>query len=134
MKTPRELLLARQRSIQPKLDAIRAQVICELRVGGEHPRIAPAKTSLWLRIWQEVVLPARVVWLGSAAAWCVIALLHSLGPKPRATLEADVPRPSLEMIMVLQNPDSGAVAELKPAWKNRAFGPRSERCLEEANS
>ena len=134
MKTARELLLNRHRSIEPKLDALRAKTISELRGGAKDLQVAPTKISLQLRIWQELILPARRLWLGLAAAWCLIAFLHASAPSPKPLLKADAPRPSVEMITVFQYPDSSAVAELKPVWKERAPGPRSERDAEEARS
>ena len=134
MKTARELLLKRHRSIEPKLDALRAKTVSALRESATELPVASAKTSLRIRIWQELILPARRLWLGMAAAWCLIVLLHASAPSPKPLLNAQAPRPALEMIMVFQYPDSSAVAELKPVWKDRAPGPRSERNAEEATS
>ena len=134
MKTPKDLLLGRHRSIQPKLDAIRAQVVEELRREEDRADASPVKPNFWLKIWREIVLPARPIWLGSAVAWCLILTLHSLEPTTKSVIRADVPRPSLEMIAVLQYPDSSAVADLKPAWKDKVSGPRSEAYLEEGKS
>jgi len=134
MKTARELLLKRHRSIEPKLDALRAKTVSALRDNTTDPPVVIAKTSLKLRIWQELILPARRLWLGMASAWCLIALLHASAPSPKPLLNAQAPRPALEMIMVFQYPDSSAVAELKPVWKERTPGPRSDRYPEEARS
>ena len=134
MKTVRELLLYRHRSIQPKLDAFRAKTTSELRVGASDMKIAHAKPSLRLRIWQELILPARRLWVGVAAAWCVIAFLHVSAPSAKPLLNAEAPRPPLEMITVFQYPDSAAVAELKPVWKERTPGPRSDRPAQELRS
>jgi len=134
MKTVRELLLNRHRSIQPKLDALRAKTTSELRVGASDMEIAHAKPGLRLRIWQELILPARRLWVGVAAAWCVIAFLHVSAPSAKPLLNAEAPRPPLEMITVFQYPDSAAVAELKPVWKERTPGPRSDRPAQELRS
>ena len=133
MKTARELLLKRHRSIEPKLEALRAKTVAALRESATDRPVASAKTSLKLRIWQELILPARRLWLGMAAAWCLIGLLHVSAPSPKPLVNAQAPRPSVEMIMVFQYPDSSAVAELKPVWKERT-GPRSERNTGEATS
>jgi len=134
MKTARELLLNRHRSIEPKLDALRSKAVAALRNSATDAQIRGARTSLPLRIWQELILPARRLWLGMAAAWCVIALLHASAPSPKPLLNAKAPRPALEMITVFQYPDSSAVAELKPLWKDWAPGPRSDKYAEEAKS
>ena len=134
MKTARELLLKRHRSIEPKLDALRAKTVSALRDSATDLPVASAKTSLKLRIWQELILPTRRLWLGMAAVWCLIVLLHVSAPSPEPLLNAQAPRPSVDMIMVFQYPDSSAVAELKPVWNDRVPGPRSDRYAEEARS
>jgi len=68
MKTARELLLNRHRSIEPKLDALRSKAVAALRNSATDAQIRGARTSLPLRIWQELILPARRLWLGMAAA------------------------------------------------------------------
>ena len=134
MKTVRELLLNRHRSVEPKLNALRARTISELQAGAGDLQIAHAKPSLRLRIWQELILPARRLWVGVAAAWCVIAFLHVSAPSAKPLLNAEAPRPPLEMITVFQYPDSAAMAELKPVWKERTLGPRSDRSAQEIRS
>lgn len=134
MKTARELLFKRHQSIEPKLDAQRAKVVFQLGEGSKNVQSEPRRRSLKLRIWQELILPARRLWLGAAAAWCVIGLLHATAPSAKPLLNAQAPQPSVEMIAVLQYPDLAAAAELKPVSKDRAPGPRSERSAEQARS
>ena len=134
MKTPRQFLFNRHRSIQPKLDALRAKAIAELEESGRNLQIQRAQPGLPLRIWLEFILPLRRLWVGVAAAWCVIALLHVSAPSPKPLLNAQAPRPPLEMIAAFQYPDSAAMAELKPAWKGRTPGPRSDRPAQELRS
>src|ERR1041384_3889719 len=99
MKTARELLLKRHRAIEPKLDALRARVVFGLSEEIERGP-SPVKVRLADRIWQELILPARRLWIGAAAAWCLIGLLHASAPSPKPLLSAKAPRPSVDMIMV----------------------------------
>lgn len=70
MKTPRELLLARHRAAEPKLDAIRKRAVATL-----DPR--PSAFDSWLAVcWQELFWPCRRAWAGLAAVWAVILALN----------------------------------------------------------
>lgn len=127
MKTPRELLFNRHRSITSKLDTLRVTVVSDLRKAAEPDSFAPRETLMAL-LWQRLIWPAKRVWLGAATTWCVILLLHASAPSPATLLKADAPRPSLEMITVFQNADSAAVADLQPILRTRypLPGPRSD--------
>lgn len=93
MKTPREILLARHRGTEPKLDAIRRGILAKLqqtvstaeRVSApREARIAGAESSrsdqlairVALRVWQELVLPCRRTWAVLAAAWLCLLAAH----------------------------------------------------------
>ena len=69
MKTPREILLARHRAAEPKLDAIREAVLAEaLNVpapGQPAPRPSRAGVfSVGMTLWRELILPSRRAWSG----------------------------------------------------------------------
>ena len=81
MKTPREILLDRHRNAESKLDAIRRDVLAEFvpaEPAIESPRPTPPFSFSMLRtkVWRELVLPCRHVWVGLAAAWMLILGLH----------------------------------------------------------
>jgi hypothetical protein len=67
MKTPRELLLGRHKAAGPHLDQIRQTIVCQ--IGTRRPFIA-------LKLWQELILPARRAWICLAAGWVVILALN----------------------------------------------------------
>jgi hypothetical protein len=81
MKTPREILLARHRAAEPKLDAIRATALAEAntnpaarRSGTHRPSAKPL--AIGLMLWRELILPSRRIWSGLAATWILIALVN----------------------------------------------------------
>jgi hypothetical protein len=81
MKTPREILLERHRNAEPKLDAVRRGVLAEFvqtEPTVENPKPAPAFSfsSLAAKLWRELILPCRRIWVGMAATWMVILGLH----------------------------------------------------------
>ena len=81
MKTPRDILLARHRAAEPKLDATREAVLAEaLNVpapGQPAPRPSRAGVfSVGMTLWRELILPSRRAWSGLAATWMLIALIN----------------------------------------------------------
>ena len=73
MKSPRELLLGRHRSIEPKLDAIRHQVMATV-TNHNSPASTPAPERTG---WRELFLQMRWHWAGLGAAWLVVAWLNT---------------------------------------------------------
>jgi len=74
MKTPREILLARQRAAEPKLDALTRSVVNNIVASSAHPSFS--LRSLPRSFWREVILPSRRIWAGLAAAWVVIVVAN----------------------------------------------------------
>jgi hypothetical protein len=77
MKLPREILLAKHRVAEAKLEEVTRRVVAGME--GE----AKAGTGFieWLgalprSFWREVILPARRIWAGLAAVWVVIAVAN----------------------------------------------------------
>ncbi len=73
MKTPREVLLARHQAAEPKLDALRREVLTSLsptesRRGEGMDRFAAA--------CRELFRMPRWAWSGLAAAWLIIVALN----------------------------------------------------------
>lgn len=79
MKTPREILLARHRAAESKLDALRRTVLAEANATlAPSPR--PSHTdafAIGLTLWRELILPNRRAWSGLAATWILIALINA---------------------------------------------------------
>ena len=96
MKTPREILLQKHRAMEPKLDAIRDEVLKqELRPpvacvasGGRSP-------SFLSQLWMHLVLPSRRIWAGLAMLWLVVIGLSIATP--------DVPRSNYASTVVPPN-------------------------------
>jgi hypothetical protein len=81
MKTPREILLERHGSVQPKLDSIRRAVVGNLNnEGAKAQSWAAGFAALCLgfpnKLWRELVLPSRRVWTGLAAVWMVLFIVN----------------------------------------------------------
>src|SRR5262245_49421923 len=66
MKTPREILLSRHRSAEPKLDALREETVAAVCDRRDNERI---------NFWRELILPRPRAWAGLATAWVVILVL-----------------------------------------------------------
>ena len=96
MKTPREILLARHKAVEPKLDEIRRDVLAEsfgLRLEAERhaaveaePQTPKAVSSLRFAtavqiLWRELILPRPQAWAAVAAMWVVICVLKFSTPE-----------------------------------------------------
>ncbi len=75
MKTPREILFAKHKDVEGKLDAIRAAVVLECA----QPEAQPA-VNIFMALWQELVLPYRRIWSGLAVVWVGILALWVTEP------------------------------------------------------
>jgi hypothetical protein len=82
MKTPRDILLARHRAAEPKLDAIRENVLAGANSAPARERTDAAHSrsgafAMGLTLWRELILPSRRVWSGLAATWILMALVNA---------------------------------------------------------
>lgn len=76
MKTPREILLARHKAVDPKLDQLRRVVISELNNEGTKERSLVTWFLCCSRnLWLELILPKPQAWVGVAALWVLILAL-----------------------------------------------------------
>ncbi len=102
MKTAREILLARHADAQPRLDALREAFVAGL----SSARIAVPKPSLRTTLWEQLVVACRPAWIGIAAAWAVIAVLHATSAAPSAdrphAAVAKVASPEVEALLAAQ--------------------------------
>ena len=76
MKTPREILLARHQAVQPKLDALRREVLAEMAA----PQTTSPRKSVFTLLAEWLHLP-RPALAGFALVWGVIVLLNLLAPE-----------------------------------------------------
>ncbi len=78
MKTPREILLKRHRSVEPKLDRMWDKSLAA-SVAAVYDR-RDSKRNLFLAVgwtlWRELILPSRRIWTGLACAWILILTLN----------------------------------------------------------
>jgi hypothetical protein len=137
MKTPREILLQRHQSDETKLDAICREVVAEHVIAPQFQAVKETAPAFDLRVfarklWEELVLPCRRVWVGMAAVWMAILALNvaSSGGAPQMAVAKMPPRNPEVMAalreqtqMRLQLLDQGASHAIRPL----APSPRSER-------
>src|SRR5260370_21831767 len=81
MKTPRELILQRHQSAEPKLNAIRGEVLAACaRATAAQPSQQPeplfSLTFVAMKFWQESIRPWRRIWAGMAAIWLVLTAFN----------------------------------------------------------
>ena len=82
MKTPREILLARHRAIEPRLDAVRQAAVAAIRdrqtANGRtrSVQLSSIANTIFQTLWRELILPCRQVWKGLAAVWCILFILN----------------------------------------------------------
>lgn len=92
MKTPREILLARHRAIEPKLDLVRETALAVIRdqqTANDRACGQPSNSAadtIFQTLWRELFLPCRQVWKGLAVVWCLLFILnlaqrHESGPR-----------------------------------------------------
>lgn len=104
MKTPREILLARHRAAEARLDAIRRTVVAgELnRPDAKAPSGFVFVASLCVRcsntVWRELILPSRRIWVGLAAVWLLLVIVNVAGRNPVSSVTGQPVRsPSVMM-------------------------------------
>ena len=75
MKRPRDLLLERHADAQPRLDALRREVVAEHVVPVSPASVSPPPGGL-ARFWDELFWTSRRAWTALAAAWVAILALN----------------------------------------------------------
>jgi hypothetical protein len=106
MKTPREILLARHKAVEPKLDDIRRQVMGELNNKGSKTQSFSDSLVSWLvscpnAIWRELIWPARRVWSGLAVVWLLIFAVN-FSIRDHSEIKVAKSAPSPEVIMAFR--------------------------------
>ena len=105
MKTPRDIMLARHRAVEPKLDAIRREA---LNVAADVNRrkqpvreliFAAALANAIKVLFQELVWPCRRTWAGLAAVWVALLIFNVSQWDPSELAARKLPPPSPEAIM-----------------------------------
>lgn len=141
MRTPREILLARHRAIEPKLDDIREDVVGNLnnkdaKTQSLSDSLASCLVNCLGVVWRELVMPSRGIWMGLAAVWILIlAVNFSMRDDSGIRMAKSPPTPEVimafrqqqQLLSELLGPDEPPVAQPKKMYSPR---PASERHLE----
>ncbi|HWX18571.1 MAG TPA: hypothetical protein VN578_01570 [Candidatus Binatia bacterium] len=137
MKTPREVLLAQHRAIQPKLDRMREELLkSEMRNAKSewNPDFRFGLVSAAATVWRRLIWPSRRVWAGLAAVWVLLLLINLSDGKPASLYPHAASGPAVVQALVEQKQ---LLAELlqasqpTPAERPRPTPrPRSERALD----
>jgi len=140
MKTPREILLGRHRSIGPRLDAIRHEVMnaaADVHRRNQPVRIltvAAVLTNTIKLLFRELVWPCRRIWTGLAAVWILIFTVNFSMRDPLPAIARKSP-PASDMIVVWRQQQqlmaelNGLPAPVSEAERQKTFlpKPRTER-------
>ena len=139
MKTPREVLLEQHQAVEPKLDAIREQVVADLAPdapvrANRMPPVRPRRASAPEAGWRQFLWSLRWHLAGLGASWLVVVAL-SIGstpaPAPRvARQDTTSPRQLLAALREnqrqLRELIEAPAAESAPKPQKPAPSPRSE--------
>ena len=133
MKTPRDILLKQHRSAEPKLDAIRRDIVAGLNYQDTKAQNWAVKIAVSClagsnKVWLELVWPCRRTWAGLAAVWILILAANvSLREQSPATIKSG---PSADMMMTLKDQQK-ILAELltdhslpRDAERQKIFSPK----------
>jgi hypothetical protein len=131
MKTPRDILLKRHRSVEPKLDRMWPQIAARPSV-----RLEGRASQVVLLVWRELFFPSRRIWAGLACVWVVIAVLNLATSESTPQVASNAPPPSREEIRALIEQRQmlaqliGPFTEPADMQKRMSPGPRSERAVQ----
>ena len=129
MKTPREIILERHRAAEEKLKTISEQDLAAYAqtaaIKDSEPFVQGGLRGLAMRFWVESIRPWRRIWVGCAAVWLGIVMLHMASGEsiPSATIEAARPNP--QVISVLLQQKQLLVQLLEPSSSPKATQPKS---------
>jgi hypothetical protein len=125
MKTPREILLERHKTVAPKLDAIRHEIIREgRRVAVPKFRVADTAT-LPILIWRELVFPSRRIWTSLAAVWILIFIFNFSQRDKSELMAKKSPLPSPEMILAFRQQEKLLAELIGPNEPQSAEPPKT---------
>jgi len=82
MKTPRDILLKRHQAVEPKLNAIRREVVAVAADVNRRKQpireftFAATLADAFRLLFRELVWPCRRIWTGLAAVWLLILTVN----------------------------------------------------------
>jgi hypothetical protein len=115
VKTPREILLERHGSAEPKLDAIRQNLLAQ-----KSAETAP----LSARLIRELLLPLRWHLAGISAVWLMVALLSADPASTPVMAAAEPPSTPRQLIAVLTENRRQLVEMIEPNGTELAPAPQ----------
>jgi hypothetical protein len=121
MKTPREILLARHRAAEPKLDAIRREAVNA--AADVNRRKSPVRELTFAAalanairlLFRELVWPCRRTWAGLAVVW---ALLFIVNFSQRDPVSSVTGQPVRSQVVVMS-------WQVQQRWMNELLADRS---------
>jgi hypothetical protein len=128
MKTPREILLARHRTVEPKLDAIRREAVkaaADVNRRKQPVReltFAAALASVIRLSFRELVWPCRRTWAALAAVWITLFIFNASQRDKSELAARKLPPPSPEMILTFRQQEK-LLAELIGPNEPQAAAP-----------
>jgi len=137
MKTPRELILQRHQSAEPKLKAIRGEDLAACtRATAAQPSQQPeplfSLTFVAMKFWHESIRPWRRIWAGMAAIWLVLLALNLATRETPKMARHQTSPPDPELLAALRERERLMRQWFEPiapppAATPKIPGPRSER-------
>lgn len=129
MKTPRELILEKHRSMERRLEQIRPEELAALAGAALAPTARPMRQETGLlamarEFWEQSIRPWRRAWLGMAAAWIVILVAFAATHDTPRMARVKVRPPSPEMMAALREQRQMMLQLFEPAASEHPTGPR----------
>lgn len=133
MKSPREILLRRHQVVEDRLNSIRQSVLAaecaEVRPAQSHSHVLSLPLRAIIRLWDELILPARRVWTGFAFVWLMIAVFNVAQSRSSDLMEAKSSPATPDLLMAWREQqqilaDLGGGIESRHARKPKAFAPK----------
>ena len=125
MKTPREILLARHKAVEPKLDDVRQSAVAAVYDRRSSP--SPTVVAILKTLWHELVLPSRRIWTGLATVWILIVIANVAMRDHAPVTMAKSPSP--EMVHTFST--TGTIAD-RIDWPARRVRRRTAKALHPA--
>ena len=137
MKTPRELILERHRSVEPALERITPATLAayaraSLATADRHLPPGIRLSCLAWTFWTESLWPWRRVWLGMSALWLLILTVNVVSTNAPKMAGSKMPGPNPEALTILREQKQMLTQLLEPATlphpaDPKTPGPRSEQ-------
>jgi hypothetical protein len=131
MKTLRELIFEKHRSMESRLEQIRPEELAALASKTRPMRQEIGLLAMVREFWMESIWPWRRAWLAMTAVWLVMLFVFAANHDTPRTARVKVRPPSPEMMAALREQRQMMLQLFEPASSERPTepripGPRSE--------